>query len=303
MDRRDQIDASGAAALVAMALFLAFGQVVVKVVNEGFQPVFFAAVRSLGAAPCIWLWIRANGRRLDFRSGTLVPGLLMGVFFAAEYVCLFWALDLTTVSRSAVIFYSMPVWLSLGAHFLLPSEPMSPRKALGLALALCGIAWAFAHRGTGIGGGSLTGDLLSLLAAMSWAALALTARATKLREVRPEMQHFWQLSVSAVILLALAPFFGPFLRDPTALHWAGLAFHTVAMAAAGFLVWFWLLSVYPASGVASFSFLSPIFGIALGWLLLGETLGPGTLVAGALVALGLALINWPARRRPAALPG
>lgn len=291
------MDAAGAAALVAMALFLAFGQVVAKVVNEGFQPVFFAALRSLLAAPLVWLWIRARGRRLDFRAGTRLPGLLIGVLFAAEFVCLFRALDLTTVSRSSVIFYSMPVWLSLGAHLLLPGEPMSPRKALGLLFALGGVAWAFAGRGAGAGGGSLAGDLLALLAAIGWAAVALTARATRLRELRPEMQHFWQLSVSAVVLFAVAPFFGPPLRDPQALHWAGFVFHTVFVAAAGFLVWFSLLSIYPASGVASFSFLSPIFGIGLGWLLLDETLGPGTLTAGALVAVGLLLVNWPARQR------
>jgi len=49
----------------------------------------------------------------------------------------------------------------------------------------------------------------------------------------------------------------------------------------------------PASGVASFSFLSPIFGILLGWLLLGEEVGLSILIAGAMVAAGLVLINRP----------
>jgi drug/metabolite transporter (DMT)-like permease len=68
----------------------------------------------------------------------------------------------------------------------------------------------------------------------------------------------------------------------------------VAVVSAGFLFWFWLLTIYPASSVASFAFLSPIFGVGLGWLLLGEPVGPGILVALVLVCAGLVLINRPA---------
>jgi drug/metabolite transporter (DMT)-like permease len=57
-------------------------------------------------------------------------------------------------------------------------------------------------------------------------------------------------------------FFGPFLRDPSLIHWAGLGFQIVAVVSAGFLFWFWLLTIYPASSVAAFAFLSPIFGVA-----------------------------------------
>jgi drug/metabolite transporter (DMT)-like permease len=223
---------------------------------------------------------------------------MIGAIFAAEFVCLFLALDLTTVTRTSIIFYSMPVWLSLAAHFLLPGERMGPRKAFGLALAFGGVAWAIAHRGGG-GDASLAGDLLALGGAWGWAGVALMVRITPLREVRPEMHNFWQLLVSAPILLILAPLFGPLIRDLAPIHIWGLAFQIVGIAGLGFLFWLWLLSIYPASGVASFSFLSPIFGILLGWLLLGEQVGPGTLAAGAMVAVGLLLINWPGRGQSA----
>jgi len=52
--------------------------------------------------------------------------------------------------------------------------------------------------------------------------------------------------------------------------------------------------------VAAFSFLSPVFGILLGWALLGEAVGVSILFSGALVAVGLALISRPQRvRKPA----
>ena len=69
--------------------------------------------------------------------GSLGAGLLMGLIFAAEFLFLFLALDLTTVVRTSIIFYSMPVWLALMAHVGLPGERITRTKAVGLAHGLC----------------------------------------------------------------------------------------------------------------------------------------------------------------------
>ncbi len=296
MDAKKNIDAFGAGSLIGFALLLAFNQVTIKVVNDGFQPAFFAGLRSAGAVICVWGWMRFRGRRLDFQAGTIVPGIVLGVIFAAEFLCLFIALDLTSVTRTSIIFYSMPVWLAVAAHFVLPGERIHGAKAAGLMLAFLGVVWAFADRGAGASGEtSLLGDLAALGAAMGWGGVALMTRATSLSKLRPDMQLFWCLAVSAVILLAVAPLFGPLIRDLQMIHLWGLAFQIVVVVAAGFMFWLWLLTIYPASSVASFSFLSPIFGIFLGWLMLGEKVGYSLLGAGALVAVGLILINRPAR--------
>lgn len=295
MQRRENIDAFGAASLVAFSAILGFNQVVIKIVNGGLQPVFSAGLRSLGAMVLIYLWMRFRGKRLRFDRSALPSGVLCGTLFATEFVLLFLALDLTSVARTSVIFYSMPVWLALMAHVAIPGERMSLRKSLGLVLALGGVAWAMLNR-NGNGEVSLAGDLMALVAAVAWAGIALVARATAFSRIEPTMQMFWQVSVSVPILLAAALFFGPFLREPQPIHFAGLGFQIVVIATAGYLFWFWLLKLYPASGVASFSFLSPVFGVAFGWLILSEQVGLPLLGALALVALGLVLINRPARR-------
>jgi len=264
------------------------------VVNGGLQPVFFAGLRSLGVIFCVWLWIRLRGRKLDFKPGTIGAGILMGVVFAFEFICLFMALDLTSVTRTTVIFYSMPVWLAIAAHFLMPGERITPVKAAGLLMAFAGVSWAIITRGSD-GEGSLTGDLFALGAAFGWAGITLVARATRLSEVRAEMQVFWQVLVSAPILLALAPLFGPLVRDLEPVHLWGLGFQIVVVVSAGFIFWLWLLSIYPASSVASFSFLTPVFGVFMGWLLLGETLGPSLILSLVLVAGGILLVNRPVR--------
>ncbi len=295
MEKKPQIDTFGAASLIFMALLLAFNQVLVRVVNDGLQPVFFAALRSLGAAFCIWLWIRWRGlpvARPDCHMVLL--GLAIGAMFAVEFILLFVALDHTTVARSSILLNSMPVWLAIGAHFVLPGDRMTPRKACGLALAMAGVALAMSgKRG---GDASLLGDGLALAAAVAWAGLALMARGTRLRDLRPEVQLMWQVAVSGPLLLLAAPLFGPFIRELTPLHIAGLGFQIVVVVSAGFIFWLWLLSIYPASGVASFSFLSPVFGVALGWALLSEEVGLALIGALCLVAAGIVLINRPARK-------
>lgn len=109
MEKKSQIDLFGATALTGFALLLAFNQVVIKVTNDGLQPVFFAGLRSVGAVVCIWLWMRWRGIPLRFEKGTRAAGFAIGCVFSFEFLCLFVALDLTAVSRASVIFYSMPV--------------------------------------------------------------------------------------------------------------------------------------------------------------------------------------------------
>lgn len=297
MERKEHMDAFGASALIAFALLLAFNQVVIKVVNEGLQPAFFAGIRSLGGALCVWVWIKFRGRRLDFQPGTIVPGIILGFIFAVEFLALFYALDYTTVTRTSVIFYSMPVWLALFAHFLIPGDRIHPAKAVGLLFAFGGVAWAIVDRGAGTSGtASWAGDIAALIGALGWAGIALMARLSPLARVRPEMQNFWQLAVSAPILVLVAPLLGPLIREFEPIHIWGLAFQIVIMVSAGFLFWLWLLTIYPASSVASFSFLSPIFGVLLGWWMLGEEVGISILMSGLLVAAGIFLINRPPKR-------
>ena len=241
MPRKDQMDMFGAVSLVLFAALFGFNQVVIKVGNEGFQPVFFAGLRSICALPLILIWMRFRGIPLRIAPGTAPAGLLLGGFFSIEFLALFLALDLTTVTRLSVIFYSMPIWMALGAHVFLPGERLNQRKSLGLVLAF---------------------------------------------------------GVSAVVLSLASLAFGPLLREVAPIHLAALAFQVIVIAVMAYVFWLWMLTIYPASSVAAFSFLGPIFGVFFGWLLLGESIGPSLLGALALVAAGLWLISRPRRKVP-----
>lgn len=289
MNRKSHIDLIGAVALTLFSLNLGFNQVVIKVSNAGFQPVFLAGLRSLGALVLLGLWMWARGISLRLPAEGRTGGIIAGLLFAVEFICLFIALDLTSVARTSILFYSMPVWLALAAHVLLPGERLNGVRLIGLAFAMGGVVLALADRDAGQG--NLLGDVFALGAALCWAGIALCVRVTPLSRIPAEQQLFWQLLISAPVLLILAPAFGPLLRDLEVIHVVGLAYQIVFIASFGFLFWFFLMKIYPASGVASFSFLSPVFAVVLGWLILGEDITATIWAALALVAVGLVLIN------------
>ena len=295
MQRKDRLDAFGGSVLLGVTLLLAFNQVIVKLVNAGLQPVFFAGLRSALAVVFVWAWLVYKRRQPRLSRATLPTGLLMGVVFAAEFLCLFMALDLTTVGRPPVIFYSMPVWFAIMAHYGL-GDRLTPTRIAGLTLAFAGAAWAILS-GASWGEGSLAGDLFALGGALGWAGTAYIARRPVMRAEGPEMQLFWMVLVSGPILLLAAPFFGPLIRELQPQHIAWLLFQSSVVVAGGFITWLWLLSVYPAPTVASFSFLTPILAIALGALIFGETVTWAILAAAGLVAAGIVLINRPTAPR------
>lgn len=288
--RRDRLDGFGIAALLAVQLLFAFNQIIVKTVNAGLQPVFFAGLRSALAILFVALWLWLRGRPPRFERASLGAGLLIGVAFSAEFLFLFIALDLTTVGRTSVIFYSMPVWLAVMAHFGLPGERITRVKVLGLGLAFTGTAWAIFARDPG-GQGSLAGDLCALGAAVGWAATAFLARKPTMARLGAEMQLFWMVLVSAPILLLVAPLFGPLIRDLQPAHIWWLIFQASVVVAGGFIAWLWLLSAYPAATVASFSFLTPIFALSLGAIVFSEPLTWALVGSAALVIAGIVIIN------------
>lgn len=289
MERKTHIDAFGASSLIFFATVLAFNQVVIKVTNGGFSPVFVAALRSVIAVFVMGAWIWIRGISFEIRGGLLWFGIASGVLFSIEFICLYIALDLTDVSRASVIFYSMPVWLALMAHVCLPGERLTALRLLGLGLAMAGVAVALMDRSAGEA--NIWGDLAALGAAWGWAGIALMLRFKPLNQIAPEAQLMWQIMVSAVILSAVAPLFGPLLREPEMIHLAGVAFQALGVVCFGYVFWFWLLTVYPAASVASFSFLSPVLSVLFGWWLLGEAVGVSIWASLGLVVLGLILIN------------
>jgi drug/metabolite transporter (DMT)-like permease len=255
-----------------------------------------AGLRSIGGTALVLLWSRLRDVQLLGRDGTLGWGLLSGLLFAVEFLLIYAGLALTAASRAVLFLYTTPFFVAVGAHFLLRGDRLTRAKLVGLAAAFAGLLVAVADGLRLPVSGHLLGDLMSLAAAALWAATTLLMKGSPLRRAAPEKMLVCQLGVSALILPAVSLLLGePGFVRPSPLVLLSLTYQVVVVAFASYIAWFWLVSRYAASRLAAFSFLTPVFGVAFGGLLLGEPVGPALLLAVALIAAGIYLVNRPVR--------
>lgn len=291
------MDLLGAALLIVCSALMGVNQVLVKIVNSGLQPVFQAGLRSACAFIPVLLYMLVLKKQLSIRDGSLGPGVLAGLFFTAEFMLLFQALDYTSVSRASIFFYTMPLWTAVAAHFLIPGEKLNLLRLGGLLLAVCGVIVALSNNPSPVSDRAFIGDLFCLISALCWTGIVVLARTTKLAISCPEMQLLYQLAVSAVLLLAAAPLFGDLVRELNTTIYVLFTLQVLLVVCVGFLIWFWVLSVYPASSMASFSFLAPVFGVFFGWLILHEQMDETIIVALLLVSLGVVMVSHKTTQR------
>jgi drug/metabolite transporter (DMT)-like permease len=290
--------------MIVLCAIWGLQQVAIKSANVAIPPVFQAGLRSAIATLLVWGWARARGTRLFDNDGTLGAGLLAGVLFATEFVCIFIGLSLTSATRMAVFLYTAPCFTALGLHLFVAGERMRRMQWVGIAIAFAGIALAFAdgfvqpaNHGHGSTLAGLAGDALGVLGGVAWAATTVVIRGTRLAQVSASKTLLYQLAVSAVVLLGFAALLGETHVDTvTPLAIASLAYQAVIVAFVSYLVWFWLLTRYVASRLSVFSFLTPLFGVTFGVLLLGESFSGRFLAAAVLVLVGIGFVNAPARR-------
>jgi drug/metabolite transporter (DMT)-like permease len=289
-NRKDKMDLLAISFLIGFNVILGLNQALVKLVNAGFSPLFQGGLRSLCAFLPVLIFAVIMRRRLSIIDGSLSWGMLNGLFFSIEFGLLFIALDYTTVARVSLFFYMMPVWVTIAAHFLIPEEPLNRNKLMGLLLAVLGVTVGFSGNLGDAGEDAWLGDLLALLGGIFWAAIAMVTR-LKLSHVSSEMNLLYQLFVSGILLTLLALFIGEPVREPTAMIYGILAFQAIVIVSIGFLVWFWVLLTYPVSNMASFSLLTPIFGVFFGWLIFNDAITPVLGIALLLAGAGIVLIN------------
>ncbi len=291
MPRKDRIDALGAVALVGFSAAMGLNQALIKLVNEGMAPIFQAGMRSAVALPVVMLFAFVMARRLSLKDGSFWPGIFTGLLFSAEFMLLFKSVEYSSVARISILFYTMPMWVALGAHFLIPGERLTRWRSLGLLLAVAGVVLALSDQEIAAREDAWIGDAMALIASTFWAAIALTARTTQMSKASPEMQLIYQLAVSAPVMIGIAIWTGDTYRDMTYELFGIFLFQALIVVGVGFLTWFWVLSIYPASNMASFGFLAPVFGVLAGWLILGENVSVLIIGALVLVAIGIVLVN------------
>ena len=291
--RKPHLDSLAVGLLLACCLFWGFQQVLVKATLTAVPPVFQAAIRFTGATLLLLLWCQWRGVRLFVRDGSLKAGLLAGSLFAFEFACLYAGLQFSAASRLTVFLYTAPFWVAVLLPLWVASERLHKLQWLGLGLAFVAVLFALSD---GLGQHSAPnqwlGDVLALTAGLAWGLTTVTIRSTRLASISPEKLLFYQIAVGAVTLPVLSLLLGEhWVWQFSAFSLTSLFLQTVVGAFASFLVWMWMLGHYQATKISVFVFLTPVFALLFGALWLHEPVTRNLLVALALVAAGIVLVN------------
>lgn len=288
------LELGAAAVVVFLCMCWGFNQIAIKIALTDIPPLTQACVRSAGAALLIWIYARTRGISLEMRGETLKAGLIAGLLFGLEFVFIYRSLLYTTASRATLFIYAAPFVVVLGSHFLVPTDRFRWSQWAGLVMSFAGLVLAFGIPTPSANAYQLLGDLLALGGGIAWGLTTLVVKSTPLAHAAPEKTLQYQLVISAPILAVAAWLFGESItRMPGTLALASLAYQTIWVVALTFLIWFTMVARYSASRLSAFTFLTPLFGVSAGHMVLGDPVTPAFAGAVALVICGLILVNRP----------
>jgi len=251
-----------------------------------FPPLLFSALRFLVAAvPAVFF----VGRPKVAWKWIVGVGLALGV---AKFGLLFIGMDAgMPAGLSSLVLQIQAVFTAVAAFVLLGERP-GRVKLCGMAVALAGVGLAAVDEGTA---GPLGAFALVIAAAACWGlSNVLTRKASP-----PDPLNFmvWVSTVPVLPLLGLSLLTEGPSRDLDALRnldlqGAGVVVYVAWITTVfGFGAWGWLLHRHPASTVAPFSLLVPVFGMSSAALFLHEGVGPLRWAAAALLVGGVALTS------------
>ncbi|MFJ7944182.1 EamA family transporter [Streptomyces sp. NPDC096354] len=279
------------AALVAAVWGVNF--VVIEVGLGHFPPLLFSALRFLVAAlPAVFF----VGRPKVAWKWIVGVGLVLGV---AKFGLLFIGMDRgMPAGLSSLVLQVQAVFTALFAALALGERPGRGR-VLGMAVALAGIGVAAVDEGAS---GPVLAFVLVIAAAACWGVSNVLTR----KAAPPDSLNFmvWVSTVPVLPLLGLSLLFEGWDRDAdalAALDWSGvgiIVYVAWITTVFGFGAWGFLLRHHPASSVAPFTLLVPVFGMSFAALLLDESVSPLRWCAAALLVGGVALTSLAGTRRP-----
>ncbi len=259
-------------------------------------PLTLLAARFLTAALLMTLlaWILKLSRPRGWPAWRrlIIFGLLnSGIYLGCSYE----ALRYLSAGMGSIISAINPLLLTLIAPLVL-HERLTWQRILGLVLGFGGVLFVMGARLNGNSHLDTPGGML-----VAFIGVIGLVGATVFYKRYPPQEHAIvvnavQLGAAGLALVLPALLFEHPEHVPidTPLIWSFL-YLVLAISMGASLLWFWLLKQGEASVVSSYYFLTPIAGLALAALLLGEPFGLRDALGLVAVAIGIALINRPSR--------
>lgn len=271
-----------------------------KVAVDHLPPLTVAAARFVLATILLLAVTRLRGRPIPLPARADVPLIaLLGLTGIAGYQAFFLiGLTRTPASDGAILVPGLiPVLTTLLAWRVLGQRP-GLRVGLGFAIALCGLVVVVDPAGS-VSTRRLAGDLILVGAAVSWAIYTIVGPKL-ISRYDPLVATTYASAAGALLLLPFSvPGWGK-LAHAGLPAWASIVYLAPLGTTLAFVLYYDNVRKLGAARTASFTLLVPVFGVSSSILVLGEPLRAGLAIGGAIVLVGLWLVQRPAPPREAA---
>ena len=272
--------------MLFLCIIWGFNFVIMKLGNDVFPPVLFAAFRFLLGTIVLFGFsfvkkIPLPGKRE--LKWYILCGLLQTTYFN---VAIQISLNHISAGLTSVLTYSMPLFLSLMAHYFIPGEKLTARKTGGILIGIVGLFLAMdIHFGENI-----WASILALSSAVTWAISSLIFK-KKLQGCDTVQFTTWQMGAGAVGLFLYSISF-----EQGQSHWSLMAvvyllYSGILASALAFVIWSHILSKLEASKASISLLIVPVIGTLSGFLFLKENLNAVTLLGIILALSGVWLVN------------
>jgi len=278
--------------LALVTVYIVWGStfIALAIVIRDLPPFLAMSVRHLVAGAVLLAIALPRGDRGTDRIGRRQIGAAFvfgGLLFVTGHGSLAWAQQTVPAGVAALLVGTIPIWMALFDR-------------VGFGKRLPGIAYA----GIGVGFGGLAilfdpfgkgsvdrlGALVIVLGAMCWAVGSLYSRGAPLPQ-RPLVSAGLASLCGGILLTGYSAVSGE-IGEATWTTDAVLAlgYLIVVGSFVGFTTYVWLLRVAPISLVSTYAYVNPIVAVALGWLILDESITAQMAIAGAAVLVSVAVI-------------
>lgn len=278
------------------AVFLIWGTTYLAIGNAvtSIPPVFMVVTRSLIAGALLYWWTRRRGAKAVTGREMVAMLPTAALLFGGGYVLVGWAEQQVPSGSAALLNATTPAWVVMFEWLRRRRARPDLRFAGSLVLGVAGVAVLV--------GADATLPLLPSLALVG-ASIAWglgTVRARESAHGDPTRDAAVQLLTGGALLLPVSVALGEpavVLQGIPFEALSALTYLTLVGSVIAYSAYVWLLHHVPASKVSSHSYVNPLIAVLVGAVFAHETVGPGTLVAGALILLSVFfIVSEPASR-------
>jgi drug/metabolite transporter (DMT)-like permease len=242
----------------------------IKIGLEYFSPFLFAGVRFLIGGATLVIPLLLMGKRYPRERRAWLFMCVLGVFqIIIPYALVFWGEQYISSGLAAILFATVPFFVTILAHYTIPGEQWSLIKFSGIVVSFIGLILIFVED-IMIDSQSIWGGAAIVGAAFSAAIANVIGKRSSTR-LNPLINVSVQLSLGGIVLTALSLIIEPHMRWSFALPAIGsMLFLSVFGSSLGFVGLYWLFTKMEVTKVSLITFITPVVAVLFGAVILGE---------------------------------